>query len=140
MDIEAFKLIMEAAKHIQSVYINNVWTTMGSYLVAFGWLLTSVEARSYLEGHRLLLSNIIKVVLGTFIIHASVLISASYDSYVLLKDISVACLNMSSERSDVLVKSYSIPLYWPVVSLLINGLIVFLLIQKLRQLQVVKET
>ncbi len=138
MEIEAFKLTIEAAKHIQSVYINNVWTTMGSYLVGFGWLLTSVEARSYLEQHQTLLLNIIKVVLVIFVIHGLVLIGACYNSYQLLNDISVTCLKISPVRLKTIIDSYSIPLYWPMISLFINGSIVFLLTQKLMQLRRIK--
>ena len=138
MEIEAFKLTIEAAKHIQSVYINNVWTTRGSYLVGFGWLLTSVEARSYLEQHQTLLLNIIKVVLVIFVIHGLVLIGTCYNSYQLLNDISVTCLNISPGRLKTIIDSYSIPFYWPIISLFINGSIVFLLTQKLMQLRKIK--
>jgi hypothetical protein len=140
MEVEAFKLTIEAAKHIQSVYINNVWTTMGSYLVGFGWLLTSVEARSYLEKHQKLLSNIIKVVLCIYVIHALVLIDACINSYKLLDGITVEKLTATTNHIKTIVNLYSIPLYWPVVSLFINGSIVFLLTQKLKQLKVKKET
>ena len=140
MDVEAFKLTAQAAKHIQSAYINNVWTTMGSYLVGFGWLLTSVEARNYLIKHQRLLDNIIKVVLCIFAVHGFVLIDACINSYKLLNAVTVTGLQVDSEHIKTIVALYSIPLHWPMISLLINGSIVFLLTQKLKQLQSSKET
>jgi hypothetical protein len=52
MELEALKILMDASKSLKTIYLNNFWTTMGAYLIAAGWLLTSKEARSFLKNTR----------------------------------------------------------------------------------------
>jgi hypothetical protein len=133
MELEILKILIDASKHVQSVYINNVWATMGSYLVALGWLLTSSEARNHFSSNKTLLRNSIIVTIGIFLIHILVLIEGHLESQYLMDEIQN--LNKIPEKQlQNLAKLYSIPWFWPAISLTINGAIVALLVQKLFQL------
>ena len=134
-EFEILKIVLDAAKHVQSVYINNVWATMGSYLVAFGWLLTSKEARGYLIKHKKLLRSSALVSVGIFVIHALVLISAFLESNALIEQITNIQIPTQSTSTENIASLYAIPWYWPVVSLIINGSIAALLFQKLWTLE-----
>lgn len=132
-ELEILKILIDASKHVQSVYINNVWATMGSYLVALGWLLTSSEARNYLISNKSLLRNSVIVTIGIFIIHALILIGEHLESQRLMHEMQN--LNaIPEEQLQELAKLYRIPWFWPAISLTINGAIVALLVQKLFQL------
>jgi len=138
--LETLKIMIEASKHIQSVYINNVWTTMGAFLVAFGWLLTSAEARKYIKEHRSLLSYSKTIVVSLFIIHAVVLGKSWCDSYLLITEMEKVAKLIDPPPNDILITLYEIPWYWPVSSLIINGFIATLLLKKLQLLKGLKET
>lgn len=125
MDLDVAKALIETAKHVQSVYINNVWTTMGALLVALGWLLTSKEAREHLSNNKELCIYSIVVTSLIFVIHAAVLIQASYESY------EISGWFARCEKYMVVISVYQIPWYWPVLSLTINGLIAWLLLHTL---------
>jgi len=134
MDTEVLKILIEASKSVQSVYLNNFWTTMGSYLVAFGWLLTSKEAREYLSLNKKLLMTSIVISIGVFYVHCAVLVSAYYESVELAEQIYGLNLGEANTHTARLSQLYEIPWYWPLVSGCINGAVAILLLGKLEVL------
>lgn len=59
-------------------YIKNVWQTLGMFLVAIGWVVTSDKARTFLEGQRFVRLVCISAAFSILVIHICVLFG-SYD-------------------------------------------------------------
>jgi len=134
---EIFKLLMDASKTTQAVYLNNFWATMGAYLVAFGWLLTSIEARNFLQNNNAIrvISKITVILI--FIVHVSVLFNAWYESVGFIQQMEGLKLKVDNISINSLARLHEIPVYWPFISSVINGAIVFLLAKQIDSLRVI---
>jgi len=119
---------MDATKQNFQNFLHNVWTALGSTMVAIGWLLTSDVARDHIA-NQASLKPIITLIIGAFIVvHIGVLIwhklKSDHLAEMLMKNCFVRSHNIEADLIDI----YRIPLASVVVTCVMNSsLLIFLI-------------
>jgi hypothetical protein len=119
MDNYLVKETIEALKIHLAEYRNTVWKTLAALRVSIGWLMSSNSARDFLSGNSTIRIGAIIIISIMAIMHCSTL-------FELYKISKTTRLSISDENNPLLlsiIKSYSIPIYYPYASFSINGLL-----------------
>ena len=144
MELETIKILIEAAKNLKAAYSHDVWSTLGAYVIAIGWLLTSQDAREYLSQKAYAIPAVMALACATFGLHWLNLIDKWLSAKALAGEIAAICptLQLNSEPLNStqltlcaqLSKLYLIPMEWPIFSTLLNGLVLTILLIFLKSL------
>lgn len=120
---EAFKateecvIALEAMKDIKAEYMNTVYTTLGSIVIAIGWILTSLESRNFIAKHERIRSIMLAAILFFCIFHFKNLLQIAERARNLNLALDNLCHNIPFALSDI----YVIKDWWPWASITFNG-------------------
>jgi hypothetical protein len=84
---EIFDLLLNVLKDNKSVHLNIIWSTMGFQIAALGWLLTSTDARAYLEKHRKLVLLFLFVIVTLWVAHIGMIYGTFKESEIVVAEI-----------------------------------------------------
>lgn len=81
-------LTVEALKDNYSVYLANVWATMGFLIIAIGWLITHKDARQFIEANCRVKQALVATVSASAVLHGFVLYDAHCESTILVESLT----------------------------------------------------
>jgi hypothetical protein len=115
--------VIDALKAQQTEYYSTVWKTMGSLMIAIGWVISSDETRNFLCGEPIVRWGAIIVTCTMLLLH--------FFSLKKLFDASSRiwrAYSFSDELSLAVASSYEIKFIYVIASFIINGLLFCLLV------------
>ncbi len=119
MSPEQFTILLDSLRGIFANYMNTVWTTMGLFVIAIGWMITSGDARQFYKEHPRIRASSLAALGIILLMHLSILFS--------LAEKSRECAALLSKQAAAIegIKTYAIDIvtinwYYPVGSGFIN--------------------
>ena len=114
-------MLIDAAKQNLQSFMHNVWTALGSVMVAIGWILTSEAARDFILNHSPLKSILICIIFTFIIVHVAVIFWHKRKSEQLLHMLINIEFVKSNKIEQSYLEIYCIPKSWIYVTALMNG-------------------
>lgn len=128
MSSQLYSVLIDAAKQNYQNFMHNVWTALGSVMVAIGWVLTSVEARKFIINNASVKWILIWIILAFLLVHVAVIIWHRYKSEQLLKMLGSTEFFKSKIIEQSHLEIYCIPLIWVYVTAIMNSALLLFLI------------
>lgn len=117
--IEICKIALDAMKAAKSDYINTVYTTIASLIVAIGWVLTSAEARKFINEHKLVWKALLFGSAFMWLFHIVNLTGIADRAIYAATYVNNAC----SGLSDSVFAVYQVLWWWPWASIAFNSVL-----------------
>ena len=137
MNNELFSILIDAAKNNYQSFMHNVWTALGSAMVAIGWILTSEAAREFICNHSPLKWILIGIISVFIIVHVAVIRWHKRKSEQLLHMLSSMEFVKSNKIEQGHLEIYCIPKYWIYVTSLMNTALLLVLMYLIFEIDII---